>query len=412
MEDFLGFISITLVCLITFILCLRWPRASKFLYVALSIRISVLLLGHYIITLPDSTADAQSIEGQARFVSENGFDYLKNYYPGISAMFIRWFLAVPYYLLIPSALMAKSISLLFGILSVFLLWKLSKNLWGNNIANRVGWFGALFPSLILYSVLTMRSVYIFFFLLVAIYGVVKWTKTKNLIWFFLAGMGFIGATFFHGASIVGAVTFLGIITLISINDLVKSLMNLRISLTNLFILVTIIYIFSLYLSNQLYFPYVRNFEFISNPDILVRKTRHSVMGGAAFPIWTVAETPIELIYKIPVRAVYFVFAPFPWDINEAKHIFGMIDGLLFIYLTFLILKNIKFIWNNLTLRIIFLILITYIIVFAVGVGNFGTGIRHRSKFVFMFILLAAPFIADFKFFSKENINRFYKSLRN
>ena len=77
MEDFLGFISITLVCLITFILCLRWPRASKFLYVALSIRISVLLLGHYIITLPDSTADAQSIEGQARFVSENGFDYLK-----------------------------------------------------------------------------------------------------------------------------------------------------------------------------------------------------------------------------------------------------------------------------------------------------------------------------------------------
>ena len=100
-------------------MCLRWPRASKFLYVALSIRISVLLLGHYIITLPDSTADAQSIEGQARFVSENGFDYLKNYYPGISAMFIRWFLAVPYYLLIPSALMAKSISLLFGILSVF-----------------------------------------------------------------------------------------------------------------------------------------------------------------------------------------------------------------------------------------------------------------------------------------------------
>ena len=77
-------------------------------------------------------------------------------------MFIRWFLAVPYYLLIPSALMAKSISLLFGILSVFLLWKLSKNLWGNNIANRVGWFGALFPSLILYSVLTMRAVYIFF----------------------------------------------------------------------------------------------------------------------------------------------------------------------------------------------------------------------------------------------------------
>ena len=412
MEDFLGFTSIGLVCLITFILCLCWPRASKFLYVALAIRVSVLLLGHYVVTLPDSTADAQSIEGQARFVSENGFDYLRNYYPGISAMFIRWFLAVPYYFLIPSALMAKSISLLLGMLSVFLLWKLSKKLWGDDIANKVGWFAALFPSLILYSVLTMRAVYICFFLLVAIYGVVNWAKTKKLIWIFLAVIGFIGATFFHGASIVGAIAFSGILILISMNDFVKSLINLRISLTNLFLLLIFVYIFSLYFSNQIHIPYIKNFEFITDPNILMRKTKHSVMGGAAFPIWTVAENPIELIYKIPVRAIYFIFAPFPWDIREVKHIFGLIDGFLFIYLTFLILKNIKLIWNNFTLRIIFLILIAYIIVFAVGVGNFGTGIRHRSKFVFMFILLAAPFIGDFKFFTKEKINRFYKSFRN
>ena len=127
------------------------------------------------------------------------------------------------------------------------------------------------------------------------------------------------------------------------------------------------------------------------------------MGGASFPIWTVAENPIELIYKIPIRAIYFIFAPFPWDISEVKHIFGLIDGLLFIYLSFLILKNIKFIWNNFTLRVIFLILIAYIVVFAVGVGNFGTGIRHRSKFVFMFILLARPFIVEFKIFTKEKL---------
>jgi len=412
MADFLGFTSILLICLITFILGLRWPSASKFLYVALIIRVSVLLLGHYLITLPDSTADAQSIEGQARFLAESGFDYLIDYYPGISAMFIRWFIAIPYYVFIPSALMAKSISLFFGMFSVFLVWKIAKKLWGNDIATKVGWFTALFPSLILYSVLTMRATYIGFFLLVAIYGVVKWCKSKKLIWIFLAITGFICATFFHGASIVGAITFIGILILISLYDFVKSIKNLRISLTNLFLLLILIYIVTLYLSNQIYFPYVRNFEFITDPNILMRKTRHSVMGEASFPLWTIAETPIELIYKIPVRAIYFIFAPFIWDVNELKHIFGLIDGLLFIYLTLLVLKNIKLIWNNLALRIIFFILITYIIVFAVGVGNFGTGIRHRSKFVFMFILLAAPFIGDFKFHIKEKINRFNKSLRN
>ena len=57
-----------------------------------------------------------------------------------------------------------------------------------------------------------------FFLLVAIYGVVNWTQTKKIIWIFLSSIGFIGATFFHGASIVGAIAFLGIFILISMKD--------------------------------------------------------------------------------------------------------------------------------------------------------------------------------------------------
>ena len=39
------------------------------------------------------------------------------------------------------------------------------------------------------------------------------------------------------------------------------------------------------------------------------------------------------------------------------------------------------------LKLILLILVSYVIAFAVGVGNFGTGIRHRSKFVVLFVLL-------------------------
>ena len=52
----------------------------------------------------------------------------------------------------------------------------------------------------------------------------------------------------------------------------------------------------------------------------------------------------------------------------------------------------KVIWKDPGLRIILLILISYFIVFGVGVGNFGSGIRHRTKFVIGLILLAAPLI--------------------
>ena len=49
------------------------------------------------------------------------------------------------------------------------------------------------------------------------------------------------------------------------------------------------------------------------------------------------------------------------------------------------------------LKIIFLILIGYLVVFKVGVGNFGTGIRHRSKFIITMVLLMAPLIPKFVF---------------
>jgi hypothetical protein len=39
----------------------------------------------------------------------------------------------------------------------------------------------------------------------------------------------------------------------------------------------------------------------------------------------------------------------------------------------------------------------------VGVGNFGTGIRHRSKFVIELILLAAPLIPKLALFNKKKI---------
>ena len=78
--------------------------------------------------------------------------------------------------------------------------------------------------------------------------------------------------------------------------------------------------------------------------------------------------------------------------KEVRHLIGLFDAFLYIYLFILILKNFKTIWKNPALRIILLILGSYVMAFAVGVGNFGTGIRHRSKFAIMFILLVAPSI--------------------
>ncbi|WP_292257496.1 hypothetical protein, partial [Marinospirillum sp.] len=56
-------------------------------------------------------------------------------------------------------------------------------------------------------------------------------------------------------------------------------------------------------------------------------------------------------------------------------------------------------------RAILFILVGYILVFSFGTGNFGTGLRHRAKFVAGFIILAAPLLPMLSFKSKQAVQR-------
>ena len=62
---------------------------------------------------------------------------------------------------------------------------------------------------------------------------------------------------------------------------------------------------------------------------------------------------------------------------------------LYMIMTFLIFQNRQIIWKDPALRIIFLMLLAYIAVFAIGTENSGTAIRHRVKFFFAMLFLAA-----------------------
>jgi len=392
MFDLLGFTSIAIVSLLTLFAGLLRPDISKILLIALIVRVLVMLIGHYLVALPDSTADAISFEATAWSLAQFGFLNVLDGYIGPDAKFISWLIAIPYSLFGRSILMAKSISLLFGMGCVLLGWKLAKIIWDKQTANKVGWVIALFPSLILYSALIMREVYIVFFLIVALYGVVIWVKNNNYKSLVFVALGFIGATFFHGALMIGALTFLVIAGILSFIKLYKSLINIRININIFMFFLIFITISSLYILGKIYVPYLGSFKASTNIENLLKKTDVATRGVASYPEWTKINSFEELPYKGIIRGLYFVFSPFPWDIKKPVHLIGMIDSFFYMYFSYLIFQNRKIIWKDPVLRIILIILLSYIIVFGVGVGNFGTGIRHRSKFVIIFILLAAPFI--------------------
>ena len=190
MIDLLGFVSILIVSFICLIIGLRYPDIKKIIFVGLSVRIIFLLINNYIIPLPDSDRDAIQFELEAWQMAQYGFlDVLSNY-PGKTGYFSSWVMAIFYSLVGRSILMAQSISLFFGMGTIFLGWLLAKRTWDNHAAIKVAWTIALFPSLILYSVLFLREVYIYFFLLIALIGTVNWIKVGNFKSIILAISGF------------------------------------------------------------------------------------------------------------------------------------------------------------------------------------------------------------------------------
>ena len=392
MIDLIGLISITLVIILTIILAFRFQSVSKILYTALILRFLLLLLGNYVITLPDSTSDALAFEARAWAMSQDTLGNIIKTYKPIGSGFYVWLISILYNLFGRSVLMIESMSLLFGMGSVFIGWKIAKILYNEEIAIKVGWLIALFPTLILYSVLVLREAYICFFLLLAIYGVVSWIKNNNFKSIFYIILGFVMATLFHGAMAVGGITFLLLMISLFLKKFFKNLIEGKVEFKNISFVFFALIFFLFYLGNYIYIPKLGYFwDIIFNQKIFSNMIA-SARGDASYPDWINIKSNIEFFYKTPIRVLYFLFSPFPWDVSKLIHLIGLFDSFVYMILTYCIYRNRKVILRNPALLYILVILIFYLVAFSLGVGNFGTGIRHRAKFVIMLILLAVPLI--------------------
>ena len=399
-------VDIGSILFVIFFTALLWkfnPQFSNILIAALFIRLFVIFIG-YFITLPDSTSDAIYFEILAYEWSKDGFFSALSFYPGISSQFISWFISIFYSIFGRSHLLAQSLSLIFGISSILLLCLLANKLWGPHNAKKVGWFASLFPSLVLYSILILREVYVVFFLIIAMYGMVNWIKKNNIRSIILSIFGFIGAGFFHSALILGGIIFSFVVILRYFKDIFKNLLQLRLNIKILFIFIIFLIGISFYFSNNFTLPKIGNFDQLTDIQRIVDLQDENVKGGASYPSWTKINSSIEFFYKAPIRAIYFLFSPFLWDISKLSHLIGFFDGILYLLITYLIFLNRKIIWQKPEMRLILIILICYFFIFGVGVGNFGTGLRHRSKFVAGLILLAAPMLPKFVLFGKSKFH--------
>ena len=402
-ADLIGSLCLIFLALITFMFSRYYKSLTTIMYVALSARLIVIYFGNFLVILPDSWGDATQYELYAWELSQDGFLAVFNQFPfDRSSYFISWILAFFYSLTDRSIILGQSLSLFFGMGSVLLGTLIASKIWSKKTSIKVGWILALYPTLILYSSLILREAYVWFFLLVAIYGIIYWSKYGGFKTIIIIFIGFSGATFFHGGMFIGGFIFLSIIMITSLSETLKKLNNFKISINSLLILALSLIAINFVISTSYSIPKIGSLKIIFDSEIALREISQRNINRAAFPEWTIPKNTLELIYKAPIRVIYFILSPFPWDVKKTAHLFGLFDGMFHIMLLILFIKNFKSIWSDRTLRIILIILASYLIVYGLASGNFGTGLRHRTKFLIVSILMVAPWIPNIVLKKQKN----------
>ncbi len=405
MAEIFGLILISLVSFTIILIGLRWPDISRILYVALSLRVLVILIGHYIVPLPDSTKDAAGLDDLAWSYGKDGFLNALSNFNLNSRYFHSQIIGIFYSLFGRSILISQSLSLIIGLGIIFLAWFYAKKIWDDLTAKKIAWILAIFPSQILYSVLPLKDIYMSFFLLIAMIGIFHWVKEESYKYLFVASAGFILATLFHGALVLGLIVFLSLIVLINFKNFFKSIRLLHLNISALIISILSIYILQIFFLNKIYIPKIGYFEDI-NYSLILNELNARMIGESSYGNWAIitGKSSIgEVFYKIILRMFYFLFSPFPWNIEKLSHIIGMIDGFVYLIIFYFILLNLKNIWKDPFLKIILIILICYIFIFALGVSNFGSALRHRTKFIVEMLILAGPLIPTFVLSNKGKL---------
>ncbi len=366
------------------LLAVRDHRQSAILAAAFTIRIVVIIAHMAGITLPDSQFDARTFERIAWLWARDGrlFDDFTT-----GSYLYSWLSSGVYLLFGRDPFLLHVINASFGTLTIYLVMRSARRLSPDTrLDSSVGWILAFYPSVVLYSVLTLREAPIVLALSISIHLLVSWVNTRRIA-FGLGAVFFIAlAQLFHAGMIGGTVAILFIYSRTSLQS-VSIRDNLRpLVLIAVLIAVAGTLVFSLRtgvgLEKVWLFMSSFNLDFVSLWQSNTAKGRTAYLTGVELHAWS------DLIWNVPLRVLYFLGTPFVWMVGGLQDTLGLLDALVFLYVTSRIILDVA---KRRVLTVdaylaIALVIIGVLGLFAIATSNYGTAVRHRAK-IFPWLLL-------------------------
>ena len=350
------------------------------------LRLVPLIVHNYLRPLPQGTADAVRFERLAWEMSQGTRGALWDYIG--SAVNLLAYLGSLIYDVTGRQPVALSLAMVvLGVAMVYVVYRIVFDITCDSVASRVAALAtAVFPQLVLHSVLFLREIPVAFLLLVGFWGATRFLTRQSLPGLVVFCASTFLATLFHTGAII-AIPGLLLGTLIARSGTERrGFGRLVVNATAVMALLGVI----TFMDQTGIGLGKFGGSFDSAMDVFETSEARSTMGGAAYPEWMRIRGGIESEgWKIPIRYMAFLFSPLvPFLVRGGSHLLGVLDAGLYMVMFGVILRNWRGILQNRALLALLVMGLSLAFVYALGVSNFGTAIRHRAKIVPLFIVIS------------------------
>ena len=161
-SNLFGIVFLLIIFFFLLLVSNKFVQIKKILIVAFIIRALLAIIEQFgLVRLPDGNSiasDAYSFVKWAKvFSDQKGMLVLADFYLQDSKLISR-IISIFYTIFGESLMMARTLSVILGTPSVYLIYSLSLRIWNKRSAEKAAWLTAVFPTLALYSAVTLREV--------------------------------------------------------------------------------------------------------------------------------------------------------------------------------------------------------------------------------------------------------------
>jgi 4-amino-4-deoxy-L-arabinose transferase-like glycosyltransferase len=371
----------------------KYYNISTLVIYAFIFRLILIIIDLYIYKIPFSSLDSGGFELKAAIWSEFGFNYsISNFFAEGMSFTYSNFLSLFYAVVGRSIFLAKLLSLLVSLLSIILFYSIVKMIWKNNTQAIVA--SVLFAFMPLYSlisILTLRESYIILILLSSVYLYLVYEEKNNIIFFYFSIFTSFFHIFLHGPMVIIIFT---LITCFYISNIYKILTKNYINLisfvySTLFLILLILLIFFNQITIEI--PYIGKISNINSVlEIMQNHFNNTTYGRTAYSQIFYPDSYLMALLLTPIRLVNFLCGPIYF--SSVVDILISLDSVVYIFLFFLIMKNINKVFRNSNLIYLIIIFLPIIVIYSWGINNYGTAVRHKTKFLPIIIIISSPYL--------------------